>query len=150
MTTGHRIVIYAALAAVIALTGGSSLAQQSTGTPGAPGATTTLDGNYLPNPPAKFGGTINLSAKDSTPYWPPRVVPPQGAPNILLIMTDDQGYGVSGTFGGVIPTPAQGQASFTVTAANTTGACRLAVRVDNVTQELEVAVYPPPEPPGFR
>jgi arylsulfatase A-like enzyme len=32
-------------------------------------------------------------------------VPPQGAPNILLIMTDDQGYGVSGTFGGVVPTP---------------------------------------------
>jgi arylsulfatase len=34
------------------------------------------------------------------------VVPPKGAPNVLLIMTDDQGYGVSGTFGGVIPTPA--------------------------------------------
>ncbi len=34
------------------------------------------------------------------------MVPPKGAPNILLIMTDDQGYGVSGTFGGVIPTPA--------------------------------------------
>jgi arylsulfatase len=33
------------------------------------------------------------------------VVPPKGAPNVLLIMTDDQGYGVSGTFGGVIPTP---------------------------------------------
>ncbi|GEM_PF-2123274 len=30
----------------------------------------------------------------------------QGCPNILLIMTDDQGFGVSGTFGGVIPTPA--------------------------------------------
>jgi len=27
-------------------------------------------------------------------------------PNVLLIMTDDQGYGVSGTFGGIIPTPA--------------------------------------------
>ena len=39
-------------------------------------------------------------------YWPPRIVPPKGAPNVLLIMTDDQGYGVSGTFGGVIPTPA--------------------------------------------
>ena len=37
---------------------------------------------------------------------PPQVVPPKGAPNVLLIMTDDQGYGVSGTFGGVIPTPA--------------------------------------------
>ena len=34
------------------------------------------------------------------------IVPPKGAPNVLLIMTDDQGYGVSGTFGGVIPTPA--------------------------------------------
>jgi len=33
-------------------------------------------------------------------------VPPKGAPNVLLIMTDDQGYGVSSTFGGVIPTPA--------------------------------------------
>src|SRR5208282_5727893 len=33
------------------------------------------------------------------------VVPPKGAPNVLLIMTDDQGYGISGTFGGVIPTP---------------------------------------------
>ena len=53
-----------------------------------------------------FGGVIKESAKDSKPYWPPRVVPPKGAPNVLLIMTDDQGYGVSGTFGGVIPTPA--------------------------------------------
>ena len=46
-----------------------------------------------------------MDAKDSKPYWPPTVVPPKGAPNVLLIMTDDQGYGVSGTFGGVIPTP---------------------------------------------
>ena len=81
-------------------------AQQITGTPGAPDATTTVDGRYLPNPPAAFGGEINLSAKDSKPYWPPQIVPPKGAPNILLIMTDDAGYGVAGTFGGVIPTPA--------------------------------------------
>ena len=44
--------------------------------------------------------------KNSKPYWQPTVVPPKGAPNVLLIMTDDRGYGVSGTFGGVIPTPA--------------------------------------------
>jgi arylsulfatase A-like enzyme len=80
-------------------------AQQTTGTPGSPSATTTIDGKYLPPPPAPFGGTINLDAKDSKPYWPPTVVPPKSAPNVLLIMTDDQGYGVSGTFGGVIPTP---------------------------------------------
>ena len=84
-------------------------AQQTTGVPGSPSATTTIDGRYLPNPPAPFGGTINLNSDDSKPYWPPTVVPPKGAPNILLIMTDDQGYGVSGTFGGVIPTPALDQ-----------------------------------------
>jgi arylsulfatase len=66
----------------------------------------TIDGKQIPPPPTKFGGVIQQSAKNSQPYWPPRVVPPKGAPNVLLIMTDDQGYGVSGTFGGVIPTPA--------------------------------------------
>jgi arylsulfatase A-like enzyme len=80
-------------------------AQQTTGEPGSPSATTTIDGKYLPPPPPPFGGVINLGAEQSKPYWPPTVVPPKGAPNVLLIMTDDQGYGVSGTFGGVIPTP---------------------------------------------
>jgi arylsulfatase len=80
-------------------------AQQTTGTPGSPNATTTIDGKYLPPSRAPFGGTINLDAKDSKPYWPPTVVPPKRAPNVLLIMTDDHSYGVSGTFGGVIPTP---------------------------------------------
>ena len=42
---------------------------------------------------------------NSKPYWPPGIVPPKNAPNVLLIMTDDAGYGVSSTFGGVIPTP---------------------------------------------
>jgi arylsulfatase len=37
------------------------------------------------------------------PYWPPRRAA-EGAPNVLLIMTDDQGY-ASSTFGGVIPAP---------------------------------------------
>jgi Sulfatase len=83
-----------------------AFAQQVTGVLGSPGATTTIPGNQLPPPPPEFGGVIKESYKDSTPWWPPRVVPPKGAPNILLIMTDDQGYGVSGTFGGVIPTPA--------------------------------------------
>ncbi len=66
----------------------------------------TIDGAQLPPPPVPFGGVIKETASGSTPFWPPRVVPPKGAPNVLLIMTDDQGYGVPGTFGGVIPTPA--------------------------------------------
>lgn len=78
---------------------------QTTGTPGSPDATTTIDGRYLPPPPQKFGGQIELNAAQSTPYWPARVVPPKDAPNILLIMTDDTGFGAASTFGGVIPTP---------------------------------------------
>ena len=55
-------------------------AQQTTGTPGAPDATTTIDGNYLPPPPPRFGGTINLDAKDSNrigrrPWCRPKVRP---------------------------------------------------------------------------
>jgi arylsulfatase A-like enzyme len=68
--------------------------------------TINIDGRYLPTSPPPFAGVVRESARESTPWWPPRVVPPKGVPNVLLIMTDDQGYGVSGTFGGVIPTPA--------------------------------------------
>lgn len=100
----HLLALIFALLSGIALTSVAS-AQETTGTPGAPNATTTIDGNYLPSSPPRFGGEIGLDAKDSKPYWPPQIVPPKGAPNILLIMTDDAGYGVSGTFGGVIPTP---------------------------------------------
>jgi arylsulfatase A-like enzyme len=81
-------------------------AQQTTGVPGSPTATTTIQGDQIPAPPQKFGGVIKDTAAQSRPYWPARVVPPKGSPNVLLIMTDDAGYGVPSTFGGVIPTPA--------------------------------------------
>jgi len=84
----------------------SALAQQVTGVPGSPGATTTTDGKQLPPPDPKFGGVIKERASESKAWWAPRVVPPKGAPNVLLIMTDDVGFGAPGTFGGVVPTPA--------------------------------------------
>jgi arylsulfatase len=71
---------------------------------GSPSGTTTLDGSQLPPAPMPFGGTIQDNALQSTPWWPPRVVPPADAPNVLLIITDDSGFGVPSTFGGVIPT----------------------------------------------
>jgi len=83
----------------------SALAQQVTGKLGSPEATTTITGKQLPPPDPKFGGVIREKASESTPWWAPRVVPPKSAPNVLLIMTDDQGFGAPGTFGGVIPTP---------------------------------------------
>ncbi len=81
-------------------------AQQIYGTPGSPAATMSIKGDQIPAPPQKFGGKIEPTTKGSKPYWPARIVPPKGAPNVLLIMTDDAGYGIPSTFGGVIPTPA--------------------------------------------
>jgi len=78
---------------------------ETTGTAGSPGATTTISGKQLPAPEPKFGGVIKDDALQSKPWWAPRIVPPKQAPNILLIITDDAGFGVPGTFGGVIPTP---------------------------------------------
>lgn len=74
--------------------------------PGSPAYTESLDTRYLPPTSIPFGGVINLNASDSKPWWPPTIVPPKGAPNILLIMTDDVGFGAPSTFGGSIPTPA--------------------------------------------
>jgi arylsulfatase len=87
--------------------GGSApvVAQQVTGTLGSPGARTTISGRQLPPSDPKFGGVIKEDALRSTPWWAPRIVPPASAPNVLLVITDDAGFGVPSTFGGVIPTP---------------------------------------------
>jgi len=103
-----------------------SAAQVVTGTLGQPSATTTIPGNQIPAPEPKFGGVIRENATDSKTWWPPRIVPPKSAPNVLLIMTDDQGYGVSGTFGGVVPTPALdrvAKAGLRYTQFNSTALC---------------------------
>ena len=95
-----------ATAGLLAIGCVTALAQQITGVPGSPGDTTTIDGKQLPPPDPKFGGVIKEKASESQAWWAPRVVPPKGAPNVLLIMTDDVGFGAPGTFGGVVPTPA--------------------------------------------
>lgn len=51
----------------------------------------------------RFNG--RTAAESSAPRWPQIAVPPAGAPNVLLIMTDDVGFGSGSTFGGPIPTP---------------------------------------------
>jgi arylsulfatase len=59
----------------------------------------------LPHAEPPFKGKIARTAKESTPDFPKEVAAPQGAPNVLLILTDDVGFGASSTFGGPIPTP---------------------------------------------
>src|SRR6516225_10776885 len=59
----------------------------------------------LPKPEPPFKGKIGRTVKDSTPDFPREVQAPEGAPNVLLILTDDVGFAASSTFGGPIPTP---------------------------------------------
>ena len=99
----HLLASVAALA--LAIAGPPAVAQQVTGELGSPSATTTIPGNQLPAPDPQFGGVIKNDALQSKAWWAPRIVPPQDAPNVLLIITDDAGFGVPSTFGGVIPTP---------------------------------------------
>jgi len=59
----------------------------------------------LPVPPAPFKGQIGLSVKDSKSDFPKSVQAPKGAPNVVIIILDDVGYGASSTFGGPCDTP---------------------------------------------
>jgi len=125
---GHQLrfrAIAGALGAFV-LFGVPCIAQEGSAPAGSPGATTTIDGKQLPPPDPPFGGVIKDNALQSKPWWAPRVVPPKGAPNVLLIMTDDSGYGVPSTFGGVIPTPALdriARAGLRYTNMNSTALC---------------------------
>lgn len=64
------------------------------------------DGSVLPIPQAPFAGTIKHTFEGSKQAYPQPVTAPDGAPNIVLILIDDLGFGQPGTFGGPVPTPA--------------------------------------------
>ncbi|MFC9549776.1 arylsulfatase [Rhodococcus sp. NPDC056960] len=65
------------------------------------------DRTRLPIPDRNFGGTIGRTVQDSVPDW--TIVPgpkaPDGAPNVLIVLIDDAGFGGPDTFGGAIRTP---------------------------------------------
>jgi arylsulfatase A-like enzyme len=62
--------------------------------------------NILPRPDFHFTGSVGRTYLDSDPaQFPQPVSAPAGAPNVLLILLDDVGFGQFGTFGGGVPSP---------------------------------------------
>jgi arylsulfatase len=88
MRTWSRVVI--SFAALTLLIDGSGLATAQ---------------EALPRPEPPFKGRIGRTTKDSKPDFPKEAQAPRGAPNILLVLTDDVGFGASSPFGGPIATP---------------------------------------------
>ena len=54
---------------------------------------------------ARFPGRIGLTPADSSPAWPQPIRAPEDAPNVLLFILDDVGYGQLSAFGGLVETP---------------------------------------------
>jgi arylsulfatase len=74
----------------------------------------------------RFGGRIGRDWRDSEPWWPPEPAPPDGAPNVFLVVLDDVGYAQLACYGSDIETPAlDGLAARGVRLANfhTTSLC---------------------------
>ncbi|MGC9948383.1 MAG: arylsulfatase [Bryobacteraceae bacterium] len=69
----------------------------------------TWAADVLPKPDPAFKGKIDPSRDKSTPDWPRRTGARKGAPNVVLILLDDVGFGATATFGGPVPTPALDQ-----------------------------------------
>ena len=59
----------------------------------------------LPKPAPPFKGIIGKTYKESKPDFPKPIQAPEGAPNVLIVILDDVGFGHAGTFGGAVATP---------------------------------------------
>jgi arylsulfatase len=66
------------------------------------------DRTSLPIPDPNFGGTIGRTLDTSVADWTINMTPkpPDGAPNVLLVLIDDAGFGNPSTFGGPVETSA--------------------------------------------
>ena len=73
-----------------------------------------------------FTGKIAVERRDATPAWPKPAQAPAGAPNVVLILLDDVGFGAADGFGGPVPTPSLDQLAASGLRYNnfhTTGIC---------------------------
>jgi arylsulfatase len=67
-----------------------------------------LQREILPIPDQRTAGLVTYDAKDPDTSFPPIALlrPPEGAPNVLVLLLDDVGFGASSAFGGPVNTPA--------------------------------------------
>jgi arylsulfatase A-like enzyme len=95
------------VALIAALCAAPAYAQQATGTQGAQSANQIKHRSHLPMPNTVRQDFVNYDAKSPDTQFPPieRLRPPKGAPNVLIVLIDDAGFGASSTFGGPIQTP---------------------------------------------
>jgi arylsulfatase len=68
-------------------------------------ASSALAQDVLPPPPAPFPGPVERTLEGSKPTYATAVRPPQGAPNVVVVLIDDAGFGNPSTFGGPVATP---------------------------------------------
>ena len=64
-----------------------------------------LDRSELPIPDRPFNGAANRTLAGSQPDYPVPAYAPEGAPNVLLVLIDDAGFGNAATYGGPIASP---------------------------------------------
>ena len=72
-----------------------------------PGEQDTIQRTVLPIPDRAYAGLVTYDAKDPSTSFPPieQLRPPEGAPNVLIVLIDDVGFGASSAFGGPCSTP---------------------------------------------
>jgi arylsulfatase len=131
------------------------------------------DRSILPPPDPPFRGEINVAFADSKADFPEALRAPEGAPNVLIMVGDDIGYGHMGAFGGPARTPTfdrlaeQGlkYTNFHVTAVcaasrsclltgrngpRPVGATRYMAVDDMLPRSIQVSLSTDPPPPGKR
>jgi arylsulfatase A-like enzyme len=69
-------------------------------------STSSFATEALPKPEAPFAGVVDADRNKSKPDWPKPVTAPKGAPNVVLILLDDVGFGATSAVGGPVKTPA--------------------------------------------
>jgi arylsulfatase A-like enzyme len=79
--------------------------RQEPSTPEAKPQTDALDRTVLPIPEPDYPKATELDARNATPPARFEVKAPKGAPNVLIVLIDDMGFGQSGAFGGPLNMP---------------------------------------------